>query len=485
MADLFDFANWGKVCKLSFILVAAFLLFFTCLVRSVHAHEGTLTWDPVTHPDLAGYKIYSGFSSRDYFDELDVGISTSYTIRGLQEGETYYFAATAYDIYGNESDFSNEVFCTTPCDNPIPYLEAGDVNINHNWRWVTFNKPFLDPVVVAKPLSFNGSDYAVVRIRNVTRNGFEIRIQEWDYLDGWQLQETVSYMAMERGGYILKDGTRVEAHEFETNIMSGFETVKFKNTFRSIPVVIGHVSTFNGEDAITTRVRNVNSQGFELRMQEQEANSLWHVTETFSYIAWEPSSGTLEGLSFEVNKTHNIVQNHSHNILFNHNFINIPSFLADIQTFDGADTANLRWENKGPSGVDVRITEEQSADDEIWHTTEVVGYMVFSQDHSPVPYSLLCSLDDLVDGKDPPCDGESFTLSEYPNGVWVYLWPETDVDDVDFTLNGTPLRRDRYAPYELLGGAPLTTLGTHTVETEVILQGGERLTLPDVAFSLN
>jgi len=378
-------SKYRALPRILVIAITTISLIFTILSPALYADQVTLSWDPVTHPDLAGYKIYSGFSSRDYVDELDVNNNTSCTISDLVEGETYYFAASAYDIYGNESDFSNEVFCTVPCNNSIPYLEVGDVNINHNWTRVTFNRPFLDPVVVAKPLSFNGPDSAMVRIRNVTRVGFEIRVQEWDYLNKAHTKETVSYLAMERGGYLLEDGTRVEADRFETNILSGFETVTFKNTFPSIPVVIGNVSTFNGHDAVTTRVHNVNTQGFKLRMQEQEANAQLHTAETVSYIAWETSSGTLGGLSFEVNKTPNIVDHHFHNILFGQTFINIPSLLADIQTFNGNNAANLRWENKDPSGVDVKVTEEKSSDDEIIHLFEVVGYMVFSLDQKYVP----------------------------------------------------------------------------------------------------
>jgi hypothetical protein len=68
-----------------------------------------LIWDPVTHPDLAGYKIYYGNSSRNYDDTTDVGNQTSWTITGLIDTEPYYFAVTAYDIYATESDYSNEV----------------------------------------------------------------------------------------------------------------------------------------------------------------------------------------------------------------------------------------------------------------------------------------------------------------------------------------------------------------------------------------
>jgi PKD repeat protein len=68
-----------------------------------------LVWEPVTHPDLAGYKIYQGNSSLNYDFPIDVGNWTSCTIGDLLEGETHYFAVAAYDNYGNESDYSNEV----------------------------------------------------------------------------------------------------------------------------------------------------------------------------------------------------------------------------------------------------------------------------------------------------------------------------------------------------------------------------------------
>ena len=79
------------------------------LTPNAYPVQVMLVWDPVIHPDLAGYKIYWGNSSRNYNVSTDVGNQTSCTIRDLIDNETYYFAATAYSIYGEESDFSNEV----------------------------------------------------------------------------------------------------------------------------------------------------------------------------------------------------------------------------------------------------------------------------------------------------------------------------------------------------------------------------------------
>ena len=75
-----------------------------------------LTWDaPSTNiddtplTDLAGYKIYYGTESNFYSDSLNVGNITSYRVKQLGNGTTYYFNVTAYDHSGNESQLSNEI----------------------------------------------------------------------------------------------------------------------------------------------------------------------------------------------------------------------------------------------------------------------------------------------------------------------------------------------------------------------------------------
>ena len=182
---------------------------------------------------------------------------------------------------------------------------------------------------------------------------------------------------MERGSYTLDDGTRIEAGTFETNKVSSYENVTFEQPFQTVPVVMAAISTYDGTDTVTGRMRNINIQGFEFRMQEQEFNSLGHLAETISYIAWEPSSGNIEGLTFEVNKTENVVTHDFHSVTFGQDFMSSPMFLADMQTTNGDNTANVRWKNKDTYGVYVQIDEEQSEDIETGHVPEIVGYMVF------------------------------------------------------------------------------------------------------------
>jgi len=76
----------------------------------------TLTWDPNTETDLAGYKVYYGTASGTYTQTVDVGKVSTFTIAGLASAK-WFFAVTAYNGGGLESGFSNEVSKTiNNCD---------------------------------------------------------------------------------------------------------------------------------------------------------------------------------------------------------------------------------------------------------------------------------------------------------------------------------------------------------------------------------
>jgi hypothetical protein len=91
-----------------------FFLFLLFIVSTVFSGSGncaqvTLAWDRNTESNIAGYKIYYGTGSRVYNWFIDVGNVTKYTVTGLADGSTYYFAATAYDASDKESAYSGEV----------------------------------------------------------------------------------------------------------------------------------------------------------------------------------------------------------------------------------------------------------------------------------------------------------------------------------------------------------------------------------------
>ena len=105
--------KYSNPCRLS-NLIPIFALIFLILVPSVYSDETILSWDPNPESEIAGYKTYYGTTSKTYDACVDVGNVSSCTISGLQEGTTYYFAVTAYNIENIESDFSEEVVYTIP-----------------------------------------------------------------------------------------------------------------------------------------------------------------------------------------------------------------------------------------------------------------------------------------------------------------------------------------------------------------------------------
>ena len=82
------------------------------------AFQVTLAWDSNPEPDVSGYKVYYGEQSRNYTYYMDVGNFNICVISGLTPGRTYHFAVTAYDIHGNESDFSEELEYQVPAQQP-------------------------------------------------------------------------------------------------------------------------------------------------------------------------------------------------------------------------------------------------------------------------------------------------------------------------------------------------------------------------------
>jgi len=73
--------------------------------------NATLTWMK-GEPEVAGYKIYIGTDSGTYSfpgSPFVTGNVASFTISNLPNGQTYFFAISAYDSAGNESPLSAEV----------------------------------------------------------------------------------------------------------------------------------------------------------------------------------------------------------------------------------------------------------------------------------------------------------------------------------------------------------------------------------------
>ncbi len=115
MPDIKKYFNYWKTKPFNLTLILIASLFFSVILAPASPSEKamaadiTLAWDHNSEPDLGGYKLYLGTSSRNYTQVVDLGLSTQYTISNLVDGTVYFFTLTAYNQKGFESSFSNEV----------------------------------------------------------------------------------------------------------------------------------------------------------------------------------------------------------------------------------------------------------------------------------------------------------------------------------------------------------------------------------------
>ena len=331
----------------------------------------------------------SGFISDPDLDDLTItatglpaglkmseeGVITG-SVLGVDADEVFTIEVSASD-----GDLSTTGSFDLTVENVLedPIGQAGSVTFSQpdadTWLSVTFDEPLDNPSVVMGPVSFNGSDPSTMRVRNVTDTGFEFQLDEWDYLDGGHIEETVSWLAIESGVH------QVNGQTIAAGVGSASETssqIGFGHDFGSAPVVFGQVTSITDPDAVTDRITGTSGTGFTVALDDEEANGSAHGPEEFSWIAIS-EGGTASG-GLVAGKTGNSVTHEPSTIGLGGDFVDAFAFIADMQTEDGGDPATIRWTDLTQGSATIFLEEEASNDSEIVHTTEQVGWLALNED---------------------------------------------------------------------------------------------------------
>jgi hypothetical protein len=256
----------------------------------------------------------------------------------------------------NSASLENELAILFKPETEIA-MEVGKTDTDHNWKTIILSETYKDPVVIIGPPTYHGRQPGVVRVRNVEGNAFDVRFQEWNYLDGNHKVETIPYLVMERGRHEMQDGSIWEAGKFLIDKTRKWSQLDFNSSFPGIPTLILTGQTFNDSDPIVVRAKDVTEMGFKAALFEEEANFDGHEMEEVGYLAIynQELSGTVNVNSQEIPY---ILQTQSVNHLF---------------------TPILSHQ--------LKLEEEKSKDEEIAHIREnitvlSIGNNLFAQDIS-------------------------------------------------------------------------------------------------------
>ncbi len=236
------------------------------------------------------------------------------------------------------------------------FYEVGEVSLSttvdtdfggNGWQSVALSKPFVNPVVIAGPLTHNNDLSLVVRIRSVTSTGFEIGMQSACENtgtaaggvtcppnsaaadNGW-VAETASFLVVEEGVWEMPDARELEAGAVSVGALrSGVSAdttlgVNFLRGagFANVPAMLHSVtsaddvaggvprfiaSTLWGDGGTTSDVDITNvapTPNFQLMLEALEIASVTdHAAETIGWVAVDPGSGSNAGLAYDAGRT--------------------------------------------------------------------------------------------------------------------------------------------------------------------------------------
>lgn len=286
-------------------------------------------------------------------------------------------------------------------------------NVSTSWQTVPLANSYISaiPICTYNLQSFSGANPnynfppAVVRIRNISANSFDVRIQGWE--DGPAVAGDVHCIVTDTGAHTLPDGRKYEAYTVLSDKTSGrystdgawnqglLENVSASivNTYTN-HVVLGQVISFND-----SRASVFNTSDCESRQSEPynagHADGICvgkHIgqiagsrnTETIGYLVAEAGSGVVNGIAYELNRGDDeIAGNNAANSGYTYG-VNGDYSLGVLSQVgeDGGDGGWAVLYGADPLPTDqivLAVDEEVVARDTTRnHTKEIVDYWVFA-----------------------------------------------------------------------------------------------------------
>ena len=171
--------------------------------------------------------------------------------------------------------------------------------------------------------------------------------------------------------YMLPNGKKMVAGIME-NVTQRWKTIQFPIDFPTRPVVFTQVLSTIDSSAVAVRIRNTSIAQFELKLQSEEANDEAYGGESVAWIAIEEGTNTV-GFNMEVGEI--TASDAYSNVNFTNTYDGKPAIFASLQSILESDPATVRCRTLTSNGVELKVEEEASADSEVNHASERIGYL--------------------------------------------------------------------------------------------------------------
>ncbi len=172
----------------------------------------------------------------------------------------------------------------------------------------------------------------------------------------------------------------LQAEYGSLSLTEEWQTVTLNKTYTNAVVIVSDPSN-DDTDSVTTRIKNVTSTSFDIRIDEPEAHSGTHSTETASYFVgeagnYEMSDGTKITLG---TVSSNGLSSNSHELTFNiGSSLTNPAVFTQIQTDNDSNWVVTRVRNV-TSSTFVLGLQEQELFSSHNHGDETVGYLAIEK----------------------------------------------------------------------------------------------------------
>jgi len=175
---------------------------------------------------------------------------------------------------------------------------AGKGTIGPVWTTVTFSTPFdTIPVVLASQL-LSATTYATtVRVRNVTKTGFEARLMKETANTSVLTAETVSYLAITPGSGVI-DKHKARVGFTNTNALGLIvSSVQYGDSLAN-PLFLGQMQTCNDDTTATLRTVYIGPKYANVIKQREKSTGQTYIKpETGGFLAIDLDSEVLSGIT--------------------------------------------------------------------------------------------------------------------------------------------------------------------------------------------